>query len=180
MTTATSDLRQTPIDEIVPSQRARSALKGKGIKTLGDALDAGYPTLGKIPGVGEGTLDRIRTAAAVLPPEPEIEDEGEIDEGAHPILCESVYPTFRMSLLPAHRVGAPGGAFQVQQPHYLEFEKHRAELTKRAWLVRIYDRDTLRVDRAMADESFKWRKEAAAWLEQQGPFQNGDCRIMPD
>lgn len=174
------DLRSTPIEEIVPSPRARSALKTRDVATLGDAIDMGFDALGEIPGVGAGSLDRIRAAARPLPPEPPPPPTEIVEEGTHPILCECVYPSFAMQLAPAHLIRGPGDIPQEQDPHYLEFDDHRAELTKRAWLYRSLKRDELAVDKAMSDEAYPWRVEASKWLESRKPFQDGRCRILPD
>lgn len=167
----------TLLATVVESPRALAALHRAQLRTLGDVVaQGGLHSLRSIKFVGEGTLSLIAKALGPIPdPEPA---ESEVEEGPHPIRLESPVRELRISLLPAHQRVGPGGVRVVERPHYLEFSDGEGTLTKRAWLTRIYERNLERIQAAMADDQFAWRRQAAEWLRGLAIYQRGEFRIL--
>ena len=179
MNTISPELAARPLKEIVESPKARAALEKYGLKTLGDVVKRGGPgTLHGIAGVGEASVAMIDKALGPMP----VEDEapGEVEEGEHPIRLESPYNEFRFVVHPARRVPEPGGGFAVQDSLFVEFNGGEGSLTKELFLQRKFARDGAAVSAAMKNPTFAWRREAVAWLQSKGTFQNGSFRILTD
>ena len=173
-----TELDARPLSEIVESPRAVKALAGAGFTTLGDVRQQGLRALQGVRWVGEASISLLAEALGPSLPE-EDDDDAEIEEGTHPLRLSSPYHSYEIKLLDSNRVPRPGGGHHVQRPIYLKFVSGEAALTKSMYLTCRFDRDADRIDPAMADTRFRWRRDAAAYLATVSGF-NRDFHLRSD
>lgn len=169
---------QRPLADVVQSPRALKALEAAGLKTLGDVAAKGLGTLQGLRHVGEATRVLIERALGPLPATEE--DDDEIEEGAHPLHLESPIRSMRIALLATHRHVTGNGVTTLDRPLYIEFDDGSATLSKQAWLMRVYERDAVKVAEGMGNPGLPWRKAAAAWLRSLDTHTRGEFRVLGD
>lgn len=170
----------TPLKDVVESPRAKKALEAAGLRTLGDVWERGIGSLHGMRNVGEASIGLIRKALGLVEEKPSDLEETPIEEGVHPIRLECAYPEFRLQVCPAHRLTQPNGAWTLEREVYIEFDRGHGTLSKRAWLMRKFNRDKALVEKGMAAPNLHWRAEAIAWLRSRDPVKMGTVHILED
>lgn len=163
---------ETPIAEVVTTQRAQKHLVAAGYVTLGDVRSKGLGSVLGTKYVGDKSLQELRVAIGPQGPvaaTPSVEEEVEYEENGMPILLEQVPGG------PSHMAWSPARKTDegVQVPIFVEFDsKGKASVSARMYFMRKFRRNANKVDEAI-DEGTDWRNECVALLRRSAHFARG-------
>lgn len=158
---------ETPIHEVVSSERAARHLKANGFPNLGAVKLNGLGAVATVKFVGAGTLKQLKEALGDELPQPSTPHSSaapvELEESMEPIVMLTGFDELYLAWCPSHKVQMPGGGFATEEPIFVEFEGGRAEVTPGMYYMRKYQRDRERVRKALNAQE-PWREECAKVL----------------
>ena len=109
--------------------------------------------------------------------------EAQIEEGPHPIVLRSRFPSYIIRLLGGDIVAPmPGmpGTPRVLQPIALFFKNGSATLTREVWVTSVNHRDQAKIaiEMAKTPEEAPWRANAIKWLREKRTHRQGNFIVL--
>lgn len=168
---------ETPIEELVTSERAAKHLRAAGFGTLAEVKREGVASAAAVRYVGDATVRELDAALRSIEPQggdpasTQPEDPLEfVEECARPLglYCAQSPATGRpiglhLPMLKAFRRVHGDGSSSVEEPIWIEFDDGRASITREMWFMRKFRRDHNQVHAAV-EQNVPWRRECAAWV----------------